>query len=54
MIEQAVAFIEDRFPGHGIDITAQAHLDRFDGRHGFAVVADVFDQDGDPHLDRQR
>ncbi len=37
-------------PGHGIAISAQAHLARFYGGLGFVAEGDVYDEDGIPHL----
>jgi ElaA protein len=42
------------WPGQGIRISAQAHLQRFYGRHGFIAVGEVYTEDGIPHLQMWR
>lgn len=54
LVAQAVAFTEDRFPGQGIRIGAQAHLQKFYGAFGFEPVGDTYDEDGILHIDMVR
>lgn len=42
------------WPGRAIRISAQAHLQRFYGRHGFAPVGDVYLEDNIPHIEMLR
>ena len=39
------------WPGQGIRISAQAHLDRFYGTYGFEPVGETYLEDGIPHLE---
>jgi ElaA protein len=54
LVAQAIAFTEERFPGQGIRIGAQAHLQKFYGSLGFLPVGDVYDEDGIPHIDMHK
>ncbi len=38
------------WPGAGITIGAQAHLERFYNELGFETASDVYDEDGIPHI----
>lgn len=51
LVAEAIRFTEDRYPGAGIRIGAQAHLQKFYGSLGFEPVGDVYDEDGIPHID---
>ncbi len=42
------------WPGLGCRISAQAHLQRFYGRHGFVMVGSVYLEDDIPHLQMWR
>ena len=39
------------WPGQGVRISAQAHLDRFYGTYGFEPVGETYLEDGIPHLE---
>ena len=39
------------WPGRGIRISAQAHLERLYGNHGFVRVGEPYPEDGIPHLE---
>jgi ElaA protein len=39
------------WPGRAVRISAQAHLQRFYGRHGFATVGAEYLEDGIPHVE---
>lgn len=54
LMAQAVAFTEEQFPGRGIRIGAQAHLQKFYGSFGFQPVGDAYDEDGILHIDMVR
>ena len=42
------------WPGLGLRISAQAHLQRFYGAHGFVAVGDVYAEDEIPHIEMLR
>ncbi|WP_414636832.1 GNAT family N-acetyltransferase [Aquabacterium sp.] len=42
------------WPGRGIRISAQAHLQRFYGRQGFVAVGDRYLEDNIPHVEMWR
>ena len=54
LVAQGVARAADAWPGQGNRISAQAHLQRFYGRHGFAVVGEVYVEDTIPHIEMWR
>ncbi len=51
LVAEAIAFTEARYPGAGIRIGAQAHLQKFYGSLGFQPVGAVYDDDGIEHID---
>lgn len=51
LMAEAIAFTEARFPGRGIRIGAQAHLQGFYGSLGFEPQGDVYDDAGIPHVE---
>ncbi|MCA1298918.1 GNAT family N-acetyltransferase [Stappia indica] len=53
MIE-AIDRAGQRYPGHPLLLSAQAHLQRFYARHGFSPVSPVYDEDGIAHVDMRR
>ena len=42
------------WPGQANRISAQAHLQRFYGRHGYQPVGDVYAEDDIPHIQMLR
>lgn len=42
------------WPSQGNRISAQAHLQRFYGRHGFQPVGDIYSEDDIPHIQMWR
>ena len=42
------------WPGQGLRISAQAHLERFYAAHGFTAVGEVYLEDGIPHREMVR
>jgi ElaA protein len=42
------------WPGLGCRISAQAHLQRFYGRHGFVTVGETYLEDDIPHVQMWR
>lgn len=51
---QAVAHCQRLWPAQGITLFAQAHLQAYYARAGFAGVGEVFDEDGIPHREMHR
>ena len=54
LVGQGVARSAEAWPGQGNRISAQAHLQRFYGRHGFTVVGEVYIEDTIPHIEMWR
>ncbi|MDV2114696.1 GNAT family N-acetyltransferase [Alcaligenes faecalis] len=51
LVAEAIRFTEALYPGAGIRIGAQAHLQKFYGSLGFEPVGKVYEEDGIPHID---
>lgn len=51
LVAEAIRFTEAHYPGAGIRIGAQAHLQKFYGSLGFEPVGEIYDEDGIPHID---
>lgn len=41
-------------PHAGVELSAQAHLQRFYGSHGFSPIGEIYLEDGIPHVDMRR
>jgi ElaA protein len=54
LFAEGVARCTAAWPGQGIRISAQAHLDRFYGGFGFQPVGSVYMEDNIPHLEMLR
>ena len=54
LVAEGLARAASAWPGQGNRISAQAHLQRFYGRHGFAVVGEVYIEDTIPHIEMWR
>lgn len=54
LLAQAVQACEQRWPGAGITLFAQAHLQHFYARAGFVGVGAIFDEDGIPHREMHK
>lgn len=54
LMEQGIARCCETWPGQGIRISAQAHLDRFYGSLGFVAVGAPYNEDDIPHLEMFR
>jgi ElaA protein len=50
LVREGVAGCERFFPGQGIRISAQAHLQKFYGELGFERVGDEYQEDNIPHV----
>ena len=51
LVAEGVARCVAAWPGQGIRISAQAHLERFYGGFGFVRVGDPYPEDNIPHLE---
>lgn len=54
LVARAVAQAESSYPGCGIRISAQAHLQRFYASFGFEPVGAQYLEDGIPHIEMLR
>lgn len=50
LVRRGIALNLDTWPGSGICIGAQAHLEKFYVELGFQTISDVYDDDGIPHI----
>lgn len=50
LVDVALAVLDQLAPGHEVHISAQAHLDAWYSKHGFAAVGDLYLEDDIPHL----
>jgi ElaA protein len=50
LVQRGIDFNRRQWPGAGIKIGAQAHLEKFYLSCGFETVSPVYDEDGIPHL----
>jgi ElaA protein len=54
LVAEGLARADAAWPGRGNRISAQAHLQRFYGRHGFVAVGETYLEDGIAHLEMCR
>jgi len=54
LIAEALRRCDVAWPGRANHISAQAHLQGFYGRHGYAAVGDTYLEDGIVHIDMER
>lgn len=54
LMREALARAQALWPGRGIRIAAQAHLERFYGEFGFVRASEPYDEDGILHIDMLR
>lgn len=54
LIAEAIAHCERLWPGQGLEINAQAYLERFYASFGFVVTSEPYDEDGILHIDMRR
>jgi len=54
LVAEGLARAERAWPGRGNRISAQAHLQRFYGRHGFQPVGEPYLEDNIPHIEMWR
>lgn len=51
LMVEAIKFIEQKYPGKDIKISAQVYLQKFYASLGFDVFGEPYDEDGIPHID---
>lgn len=51
LMEGAIKFTEQKYPGSDIKISAQVYLQKFYSSLGFDVFGEPYDEDGIPHID---
>jgi len=54
LMREGLARCSAAWPGRAIRISAQAHLQRFYGRHGFETISPVYLEDQIPHVQMSR
>ena len=54
LMEQALTECSQRWPGVAVYLSAQAHLQGYYGRYGFAAVTEVYLEDDIPHIGMRR
>ncbi|MBS0444905.1 MAG: GNAT family N-acetyltransferase [Proteobacteria bacterium] len=54
LMRRMVAAADERFPGQGIRISAQSHLEAFYGGFGFERIGEPYLEDGIPHTEMLR
>ena len=54
LVAEGLARADAAWPGRGNRISAQAHLQRFYGRHGFVAVGETYLEDTIPHIEMGR
>jgi ElaA protein len=54
LVAEGLTRADAAWPRGGNRISAQAHLQRFYGRHGFVPVGDAYLEDGIPHIEMWR
>jgi ElaA protein len=54
LVAEGLARADAAWPGRGNRISAQAHLQRFYGRHGFVPVGEPYPEDEIPHIQMWR
>ncbi len=50
LVSKAIEFIEESYPGKGIQIGAQFYLKKFYQGLGFEQISDIYDEDGIDHV----
>ncbi|MES3008257.1 MAG: GNAT family N-acetyltransferase [Pseudomonadota bacterium] len=54
LMRKALALCDERYPGQGVRISAQHHLQHFYSSVGFVAVSAPYDEDGIPHIEMLR
>jgi ElaA protein len=51
LVRRLLAHAQDTYPGQGLRISAQSHLEAFYGEFGFVGVGERYLEDGIPHIE---
>lgn len=51
LMQQSIAFSQEKWPNADIQLQAQSHLKHFYGSFGFKEMSEEYDEDGIPHVD---
>lgn len=54
LVARSLAYVDERYPTHGVRISAQAHLERFYRSFGFASVSAPYLEDDILHIEMLR
>ncbi len=54
LMSAGLAWAWDLYPQADVELSAQAHLQRFYGSHGFEPIGEIYLEDGIPHVDMRR
>ena len=54
LLAEAMRRCDTAWPGHANRISAQAHLQRFYGRHGYQALGETYLEDNIPHIEMLR
>ncbi|WP_245566217.1 GNAT family N-acetyltransferase [Stappia stellulata] len=54
LVKAGIERARARWPARPVDLSAQAHLQRFYAGLGFKPVSEIYDEDGIPHIDMRR
>jgi len=54
LMEDSIHFLNKKFSGISITLSAQLYLKKFYEQFGFKAVSDVYDEDGIPHIKMTR
>ena len=54
LVAEGLARADAAWPGRGNRISAQAHLQRFYGRHGYVTIGEPYTEDTIPHIQMWR
>jgi len=54
LMAEALRLCAERWPASAVELSAQAHLASFYGRHGFTSVSDAYLEDDIAHVDMRR
>lgn len=54
LMSAGLAWAWDLYPQADVELSAQAHLQRFYGSHGFEPTGEIYLEDGIPHVDMRR
>ena len=54
LMRAGLAWARAEHPDAQVELSAQAHLQRFYGSHGFEPIGEIYLEDGIPHVDMRR